>query len=224
MNTARVITSGRARWVSALMMLVGFAQAATFAGPSARAGIERGAQRATTCAACHGAHGQGNPDAGFPRLAGQTADYLVAQLRGFADGSRNNAVMTPIAKSLDPQAQADVAAFYANEAPPTVAQKSGSADARQLARGRLLVRVGDESKQLQACGNCHGADGAGEPHAAPYLAGQSTQYLESAIREWKSGSRTSGAALMGSVASRLDDSDIAAVSAYLSRLDRVSAR
>jgi len=33
------------------------------------------------CATCHGDHGQGN--AGFPRLAGQHADYVVKQLLVF---------------------------------------------------------------------------------------------------------------------------------------------
>ena len=85
-------------------------------------------------------------------------------------------------------------------------------------RGKTLVRVGDESKQLQACANCHGPDGSGERFATPYLAGQSAAYIASAIGEWKAGTRRSGEALMGGVASRLDDNDIAAVSAYLESL------
>ena len=53
----------------------------------------RGAALSATCQACHGAQGEGNPAGGFPRLAGQTADYLAAQLRNFADGRRASAVM-----------------------------------------------------------------------------------------------------------------------------------
>jgi cytochrome c553 len=31
------------------------------------------------CQSCHGAHGEGTPAAGIPRLAGQSADYLDKQ-------------------------------------------------------------------------------------------------------------------------------------------------
>jgi cytochrome c553 len=181
----------------------------------------RGAVLSATCQACHGAQGEGNPAGGFPRLAGQTADYLAAQLRNFADGRRASAVMAPVATALDAQKLADVAAFYAARSAPYVAQsKPPTPD--QLLRGRLLTRVGDESKQLQACANCHGPDGSGERYAAPYLAGQSAGYLANAIREWKAGTRHSGQKQMGPVVARLDDQDIAALSAYLESLGEVS--
>ncbi|WP_342220144.1 c-type cytochrome [Rickettsiella endosymbiont of Miltochrista miniata] len=42
------------------------------------------------CLACHGPAGLGNPPAGFPRLSGQHAQYIVTQLKAFRDGKRNN--------------------------------------------------------------------------------------------------------------------------------------
>ena len=63
--------------------------------------------------------------------------------------------------------------------------------------------------------NCHGPDGIGEAYATPYLAGQGSTYLERAIREWKSGPRKNdGGQQIVEVAARLDDKDIAAISAY----------
>lgn len=177
----------------------------------------RGAALATTCQGCHGAQGEGVAATGGPRIAGQTAAYLVAQLQAYADGRRTNPVMTAIAKGLDDQKRADAAAFFAAQSPPFAAPATHATDA-QIARGRTLVRVGDEPKQLQACANCHGPDGAGERFAAPYLAGQSAAYIASAIREWKTGARHTGEVLMGPIASRLDDNDIAAASAYLESL------
>ena len=174
----------------------------------------RGAAIATTCQACHGPHGEGVAATGAPRIAGQTAGYLAAQLHAYADGKRTNPIMTAIAKGLDDQKMADAAEFFAAQSPPFAAPAAKGTDAA-LARGKTLVRVGDESKQLQACANCHGPDGVGERFATPYIAGQSAAYLASAIREWKTGARHTGEALMGPIASRLDDSDIAAVSAYL---------
>jgi cytochrome c553 len=181
----------------------------------------RGAALAVTCQACHGAHGEGNPAGGFPRLATQTADYLAAQLRNYADGRRVSPVMAPLAKALDAQKRADVAAFFADQSSPYAAQ-SAHPTPEQRQRGRLLVRVGDESKQLQACANCHGPDGSGERYAAPYLAGQSATYLANAIQEWKAGTRHSGEKQMGPVVARLDDHDIAALSAYLESLGDAS--
>ncbi|WP_018861024.1 MULTISPECIES: cytochrome c [unclassified Thioalkalivibrio] len=42
------------------------------------------------CIACHGPNGQGNPEAMFPKVAGQHATYSANQLRKFRDGERTN--------------------------------------------------------------------------------------------------------------------------------------
>ncbi|OOC09798.1 c-type cytochrome [Thioalkalivibrio halophilus] len=42
------------------------------------------------CIACHGAQGQGNPEAMFPSVAGQHATYSLDQLQQFRDGERRN--------------------------------------------------------------------------------------------------------------------------------------
>jgi len=41
------------------------------------------------CASCHGANGSGMP-AQYPRLSGQHAEYVEAQLKGFRSGERAN--------------------------------------------------------------------------------------------------------------------------------------
>ena len=65
------------------------------------------------CSSCHGAVGEGNAAAGFPRLAGLPAAYLVAQLNLFANGGRRNAVMEPIARQLTAGQRGQLAGFYA---------------------------------------------------------------------------------------------------------------
>jgi len=52
-----------------------------------------------TCAACHGENGISVATI-YPNLAGQKADYLVAQLKAFRDGTRSNPIMNPMAKAL----------------------------------------------------------------------------------------------------------------------------
>lgn len=53
------------------------------------------------CAGCHSPNGAGIP-AQYPRLGGQHADYTAAQLTGFRDGIRKNALqMTQVAAKLN---------------------------------------------------------------------------------------------------------------------------
>ncbi|MEZ9291315.1 c-type cytochrome [Vibrio lentus] len=57
----------------------------------------------TACIACHGPRGNGTELSGFPKISGQHADYIKAQLEKFRDGSRNNdmnAMMRDVAKTL----------------------------------------------------------------------------------------------------------------------------
>jgi cytochrome c553 len=178
-----------------------------------------GAAATPPCEACHGAHGEGMAAAHVPRLAGQAADYLEKQLDDFADGARNNPIMAGFAKALTQQQRAQFAARYASMSAPYIAQTTSS-NAMQLARGHRLAFQGDEARRVQACNGCHGPDGVGVLHAAPYLAGQSTEYLASALKAFQQGTRKNDAGqLMRSVAQRLNDADIAAVAGYFGSLN-----
>jgi cytochrome c553 len=44
----------------------------------------------TACIACHGPRGFGTELSGFPKIAGQHADYIKLQLQKFRDGTRTN--------------------------------------------------------------------------------------------------------------------------------------
>jgi cytochrome c553 len=64
-----------------------------------RAGIAD--RKVPACAGCHSPNGAGIP-ALYPRLSGQHADYAVAQLTAFRDGTRlNSAQMTQVAAKLN---------------------------------------------------------------------------------------------------------------------------
>lgn len=57
----------------------------------------------TACTACHGPRGNGTELSGFPKISGQHADYVKAQLLKFRDDSRANdmnAMMRDVAKKL----------------------------------------------------------------------------------------------------------------------------
>jgi len=203
---------------------------------------------ATACIGCHGVHGEGNAAAGFPRLNGQAAGYLQRQLAAYADGSRVNAVMQPIAQALNRSQQAAVAGYFAglplaaaaqaaaaSAATPTASAPSAAsgvgsagrgAGARAAgvagggsARGRLLAEVGDERLRVQACANCHGPGGNGRGELAPALAGQHAGYLLAALQEWAKGSRrTDASGQMPQIAARLSAEDQQAVSGYFGSL------
>lgn len=74
----------------------------------------QGGNGAAACNSCHGAHGEGNEAGGFPRIAGQSYGYLLHQLASYADGSRKNAVMQPIAAALSADQRVAAAAYFAS--------------------------------------------------------------------------------------------------------------
>lgn len=66
------------------------------------------------CMACHDPQGLGNPPAAFPLLSGQNADYVIAQLEAFHDGSRSNDLnhmMRDIARKMNEQEMQAVASY-----------------------------------------------------------------------------------------------------------------
>ncbi len=66
--------------------------------------------RIAVCQVCHQPNFVGGPPA--PRLAGQSYEYLVAAMRGFADGGRtNNADMVKLMQELSP-AEREAIAHY----------------------------------------------------------------------------------------------------------------
>ncbi|POP52289.1 c-type cytochrome [Zhongshania marina] len=70
-------------------------------------------QKATSCAACHGATGISDYPA-WPNLAEQKEQYLQIQLRAFRDGSRSNPIMNSMIKPLTDTDVENLAAYFAN--------------------------------------------------------------------------------------------------------------
>jgi cytochrome c553 len=179
--------------------------------------------RVTACAACHGAGGEGNPAAGFPRLAGLAPAYLEEQLDNLAAGQRQNPVMGPIAKQLSAAERQAVAAYYGGlAAPPPLA---APADAlKQSDTGAWLAERGRWDENLPACIQCHGPGGGGVAAAFPALAGQSATYIAAQLHAFKDGTRPGGPlGLMQAVAIKLSDADITAVAAHFSGAARTGA-
>jgi cytochrome c553 len=169
---------------------------------------------AASCAACHGADGMGNAAAGYPRLAGLPRQYLADQLRYFADGTRNNAVMAGMAKPLTAAQIHALAAYYAGMKP-----QGGSAPAPSpavAAAGERLALRGDWDKGIPACIRCHGPGAVGVGENFPPLVGQSAAYIEAQIKAWKDGSRRGDPlGMMHTVALRMSDAQTQDVAQWL---------
>jgi cytochrome c553 len=70
-------------------------------------------RQVAACAGCHSPNGAGVP-AQFPRVSGQHADYVVAQLTAFRDGGRKNSLqMTQVAAKLNDREIKAVADYIA---------------------------------------------------------------------------------------------------------------
>jgi cytochrome c553 len=87
---------------------------ATLGGATVAAGGSSGAgfEPAATCVACHGQNGI-SLSPSWPTLAGQHEDYLVHALNQYRDGSRTDAVMSPLAATLSDEAVQQVAKYFA---------------------------------------------------------------------------------------------------------------
>ncbi|MBA3057219.1 MAG: c-type cytochrome [Gammaproteobacteria bacterium] len=176
---------------------------------------------APACMTCHGASGQGQPAAGFPRLAGLNPVYFVRQLQSFHDTTRVNPIMAPIAQQLNDADRQALAAYYAGLA-VTNPDGEAPADAKSLSAGETLAQRGDWSRGVPACAQCHGPKGLGVGAVFPQIAGQSATYITSQLQAWQAGTRKNDPlGLMHGIALKLSPTDIGAVAAYYGSLDAV---
>jgi cytochrome c553 len=216
MKRYRRLATGAIAALSALGLISGIGQAQTPENAQIARGAVIAAQGtvagAPPCAQCHAFNGVSDASGAFPRVAGQSAYYLAEQLRDFASGMRSNAFMTPIAKALTADDIADVAAYYSGLDAPFLPLRKP--DEALVKAGEQLAKAGNESRRIQACDNCHGPGGAGEPPTLPYLAGQYAIYIAFELRMWQRGYRKNSPDGMAVVARALDEREIAAVAAY----------
>jgi len=177
---------------------------------------------AMACVTCHGAEGEGMAAAGFPRLAGLSAEYMQKQLADVASGDRANPIMQPIAAALSPEETKAVTTMLANKPRPDV-RPVGRADVVD-GPGETLALRGAWERNIPECVACHGPSGVGVGESFPPLAGQSAQYLSSQLNAWRQGTRKNDPNdLMGHIARNLTEDEVKAVSAYFAGLTETGA-
>ncbi|WP_077554313.1 c-type cytochrome [Rhodanobacter sp. B04] len=196
------------------------AAAATAATP-AEAAIKpgdatAGQAKAAVCGACHGLDGNSS-DAQYPKLAGQSEQYIVRQLTDFKAGTRQNPIMLGMATPLSEQDMHDIGAYFSSKTP-----LPGVADQALVEHGETLFRQGDTKRDIPACMACHSVDGRGNPGAMyPQLTSQHAQYIQATLKSWHDGTTwgdDAHAQIMPSIAQKLDADDIAALASYIEGL------
>ena len=166
------------------------------------------------CAVCHSTDGNSvNPI--WPKLAGQHSIYIVKQLNDFKDGDRVNVQMAGMVASLTEQDMLDLALYFEDQK-----NNLGFAEPDLVSQGQKIYRAGDSEKGIAACMACHGPAGSGNPGAMyPSLRGQHAEYTMMQLKMFKTGERNNDAnAVMRSIAGRMTDSQINAVSEYIQGL------
>lgn len=174
--------------------------------------------RVQGCTTCHGQSGQGTNNDYFPRIAGKPALYLYNQLVAFRDGRRRYAPMNYLVAYLPDSYLREIAEYYSRQNPPFGVYETTPADPKTLTRGQTIVQEGDTRQGVPACVTCHGAGLTGMQPGIPGLVGLRPTYVVAQLTRWRVGERVAADPdCMKRIATRLTESDIAAIGAWLAR-------
>lgn len=180
-----------------------------------------------SCIACHGKDGQ-KAIQDYPSLAGQRADYMVAQIEdiiagkrvGGADASGNprskgmrGALVAPDgARRITVEEVKSIATWLAEvpavpvdpPPPPLAADKLATA-------GKLFA---------EKCEACHGVEGRAPMEGFPAIGGQKHVYVLAQMQDIKSGARNNGQSeAMKAIVDELSPADMELLSAYVALQD-----
>jgi cytochrome c553 len=193
-------------------------QGAAAEQPPAAADPAKGQQIATqVCAACHAADGN-STIAVNPKLAGQSAEYLVKQLTDLAKPAgdktgRENPVMSALAMTLSDSDRRNVAAWFSAQAfKPDLARDKEAAEL-----GQRIYRTGIPEKAVPACAGCHGPGGDGLPVLYPRIGGQHADYVMAQLKAFREGTRRNSVP-MQQIAFRMSDPEMSAVADFAAGL------
>lgn len=167
------------------------------------------------CVSCHGAHGEGRPELGAPRIGDLDAATVQAQLTAFRDGARgahpvdtHARPMRGITAGMSDQTIAALADFVAQKHPVTLPPPSGA----------------QPSERYASCAGCHGEDALGNADLkAPSLLYQDPSYLTRQLQHFRDGVRggpgaSALASAMAATVAGLTDDQIAELVGHIGSL------
>jgi cytochrome c553 len=164
-------------------------------------------ERAATCFACHGEHGQSETE-NTPSLGGQQAPYALIQLFMFREKLRVFEPMNEMAKSFTDEDLRAFSDFIGKLPKPPPPAEAG--DPARIARAQALV-------VQHHCNSCHNTNFSGKDNV-PRLADQREDYLAKTMREYKDNSRHGYDGTMAEVLQPVTVEQIGDLAYYLARL------
>jgi cytochrome c553 len=215
--------------LNALSWLAVGACLASMAAAAGAVDVEKGKEINGVCAACHGEFGQGGKRGEYPRIAGQSAQYLKDQLRLFRARKRINIPMYPYTqeRELPDEDIEDVAEYLASIKLPTkppVFKDTDDALTRLLAMEKVMIVPRaegdiDNGRKIyqKECASCHAKDGRGR-RKFPMLVGQYTNYLKKQTDSFVKGERPHDEEEPGGILNALKERDIQDILAYLTSI------
>jgi cytochrome c553 len=171
--------------------------------------VAAGKRAYRTCQGCHRADAGGLSNGTYPQLAGQHPSVVIKQVLDIRAGRRDSPKMEPFIAEGEAGVTelVNIAAYLATLPPPA---RNGQGPGRQLDLGKHLYD--------RDCAACHGRKGEGDgARFYPRLASQHYLYLVRETRESRDQGRRNPDAEMVKVLRHYSNSDIEAVSDYLSR-------
>jgi cytochrome c553 len=177
---------------------------ASLAFPASAETIE---QRAATCFACHGEHGQSETE-NTPSLGAQQAPYALIQLFMFREKLRTFEPMNEMAKSFTDDDLSKLSDFLAKLPKPVPPADAG--ELTRMQRGQALA-------QQNRCNSCHNADFSGKENV-PRIANQREDYLVKTLGEYKDNSRHGYDGTMADVMGPITKEQIADLAYYIARV------
>jgi cytochrome c553 len=163
-------------------------------------------EKAVLCAACHGDKGIPQ-DKNIPVIAGQQQGYLYLQLRDYKSGARKDDVMSPIAQSLERADMQALALYFSQKPWPNLQQPRPPADVSARAQ---------QVNNSVVCTSCHQAGFLGDS-TQPRLAGQSREYLQKSMLDFRSKTRGNNPGMTDFMLA-ISEPDIADLAALLAGL------
>lgn len=175
-----------------------------------KASARRGKVAYKICKGCHLADGTGQAVAEYPQVAGQHPSVLLKQMMDIRAGRRDNPKMFPFVGEWIVTAEelADISAYLRSLPAPA---NNSKGDGANLALGKSLYD--------KDCASCHGKSGEGDARKFyPMVAHQHYAYLKRETRESRDQGRRNANPDMVKVLKSYADTDVEAVSDYMSRL------
>jgi cytochrome c553 len=164
-------------------------------------------ERAVTCFACHGEHGQSETE-NTPSLGGQQAPYALIQLFMFREKLRTFEPMNDMTKAFTDDDLRGFSDFIATLPKPAAPADAG--DPARMARAQALVTQNH-------CNSCHKPDFSGGDNV-PRIANQREDYLAKTMREYKDNSRHGYDGTMAEVLNSVTPDQIADLAYYIARV------